>query len=70
LPFVVVVVVATVESCLESPVDTDAPQFVYRVENDDARGNLTGVIDFCSELGGQPVYANNAYEWQIIQGKQ
>ena len=30
--------------------------------------NLTDVIDFCSELGGYPIYANNAYEWQLIQG--
>ena len=25
-------------------------------------------MDFCFELGGYPIYANNAYEWQIIQG--
>lgn len=42
--------------------------FVYRLESDSQSGNLTGVINFCSELGGYPIYANNAYEWQIIQG--
>ncbi|UJR29534.1 hypothetical protein I4U23_010751 [Adineta vaga] len=41
--------------------------FIYRLENDNQSGNLTGVINFCSELGGFPIYANNAYEWQIIQ---
>ncbi len=25
-------------------------------------------MDFCFELGGYPIYANNAYEWQLIQG--
>jgi hypothetical protein len=43
--------------------------FIYRLESDSQSGNLTGVIDFCSELGGYPIYANNAYEWQLIQGK-
>jgi hypothetical protein len=43
--------------------------FIYRLETDTQSGNLTGVIDFCSELGGYPIYANNAYEWQLIQGK-
>ncbi len=42
--------------------------FIYRLESDTQTGNLTGVIDFCSELGGYPIYANNAYEWQLIQG--
>jgi len=42
--------------------------FIYRLESDSQTGNLTGVIDFCSELGGYPIYANNAYEWQLIQG--
>ncbi|CAF2040937.1 unnamed protein product [Rotaria magnacalcarata] len=41
--------------------------FIYRLETDSQSGNLTGVIDFCSELGGYPIYANNAYEWQLIQ---
>ena len=43
--------------------------FIYRLETDTQAGNLTGVINFCAELGGYPIYANNAYEWQIIQGK-
>ncbi|CAF3465422.1 unnamed protein product [Rotaria sp. Silwood1] len=42
--------------------------FIYRLESDSQSGNLTGVIDYCSELGGYPIYANNAYEWQLIQG--
>jgi hypothetical protein len=42
--------------------------FIYRLESDSQTGNLTGVIDFCSELGGYPIYGNNAYEWQLIQG--
>ncbi|CAF1124596.1 unnamed protein product [Rotaria sp. Silwood1] len=41
--------------------------FIYRLESDSQSGNLTGVIDYCSELGGYPIYANNAYEWQLIQ---
>ncbi|CAF4100035.1 unnamed protein product, partial [Adineta steineri] len=41
--------------------------FIYRLELDTQSGNLTGVINFCSELGGYPIYANNAYEWQIVQ---
>ncbi|CAF1215178.1 unnamed protein product [Adineta ricciae] len=41
--------------------------FIYRLETDTQAGNLTGVINFCAELGGYPIYANNAYEWQIIQ---
>ena len=43
--------------------------FIYRLESDSQPGNLTGVINFCSELGGYPIYANNAYEWQLIQGQ-
>ena len=43
--------------------------FIYRLESDSQSGNLTGVINFCSELGGYPIYANNAYEWQLIQGQ-
>jgi len=43
--------------------------FIYRLESDTQTGNLVAVIDFCSELGGYPIYANNAYEWQLIQGK-
>ncbi len=42
--------------------------FIYRLETDTQPGNLTGVMDFCFELGGYPIYANNAYEWQLIQG--
>jgi len=43
--------------------------FIYRLESDTQTGNLVAVIDFCSELGGYPIYANNAYEWQLVQGK-
>ncbi len=43
--------------------------FIYRLESDIRPGNLLDVINFCSELGGYPIYANNAYEWQLIQGK-
>lgn len=43
--------------------------FIYRLETDTQAKNLVGVIDFCEELGGYPIYANNAYEWQIIQGR-
>ncbi|CAF5194616.1 unnamed protein product, partial [Rotaria magnacalcarata] len=46
----------------------DEKNFIYRLEMDNQSKNLTGVIDFCSELGGYPIYANNAYEWQLIQG--
>jgi len=42
--------------------------FIYRLETDSQPGNLIEVTDFCSELGGYPIYANNAYEWQLIQG--
>jgi hypothetical protein len=42
--------------------------FIYRLESDTQSGNLADVIDFCSELGGYPIYANNTYEWQLIQG--
>jgi hypothetical protein len=42
--------------------------FIYRIETDTQTTNLIGVIDFCSELGGYPIYANNAYEWQLVQG--
>jgi hypothetical protein len=43
--------------------------FIYRLETDTQSGNLTGVIDFCSELAGYPIYANSAYEWQLVQGQ-
>ncbi|CAF3110820.1 unnamed protein product, partial [Rotaria sp. Silwood2] len=46
----------------------DENDFIYRIETDSEVKNLIGVIDFCSELGGYPIYANNAYEWQLIQG--
>jgi len=39
------------------------------LETDTQSGNLTGVIDFCSELAGYPIYANSAYEWQLVQGQ-
>lgn len=42
--------------------------FIYRLETDSEPKNLIGTIDFCSELGGYPIYANTAYEWQLIQG--
>ena len=42
--------------------------FIYRLESDTQSGNLADVIDFCSELGGYPIYANNTYAWQLIQG--
>ena len=42
--------------------------FIYRLETDNQSRNLTGVTNFCYELGGYPIYANNAYEWQLIQG--
>ncbi|CAF0846728.1 unnamed protein product [Rotaria sordida] len=45
----------------------DENDFIYRIETDNEAKNLIGVIDFCSELGGYPIYANNAYEWQLIQ---
>ena len=48
-------------------VNEDNP-LIYRLERDTQSGNLTGVTDFCSQLGGYPIYANNAYEWQLIQG--
>ncbi|CAF2093138.1 unnamed protein product [Rotaria magnacalcarata] len=51
---------------LPSVID-DEKNFIYRLEMDNQSKNLTGVIDFCSELGGYPIYANNAYEWQLIQ---
>ena len=41
---------------------------IYRLESDSQTGNLTGVTSFCYELGGYPIYANNAYEWHLIQG--
>jgi hypothetical protein len=46
----------------------DQNDFIYRLETDTEPKNLIGVIDFCSELGGYPIYANNAYEWQLVQG--
>ncbi|CAF4824856.1 unnamed protein product, partial [Rotaria magnacalcarata] len=45
---------------LPSVID-DEKNFIYRLEMDNQSKNLTGVIDFCSELGGYPIYANNAY---------
>ncbi|CAF1112160.1 unnamed protein product [Adineta steineri] len=45
----------------------NANDFIYRLETDTQEKNLIGVIDFCSELGGYPIYANNAYEWQLVQ---
>lgn len=50
------------------PVESEDESFIYRIETDDQSGNLTGVIEYCSELGGYPIYANNAYEWHLIQG--
>jgi len=41
--------------------------FIYRIETADSSGNLTSVINYCSELGGYPIYAHSAYEWQLIQ---
>ncbi len=38
------------------------------METDNQPKNLAGVIDFCVELGGYPIYAFNAYEWQLVQG--
>lgn len=52
---------------LASKIDEEN-DFIYRLEIDTPGKNLIGVIDFCEELGGYPIYANNAYEWQIIQG--
>jgi len=46
----------------------DENDFIYRIETDDQPKNLIGVIDFCAELGGYPIYAYNAYEWQLVQG--
>ncbi|UJR20328.1 hypothetical protein I4U23_023459 [Adineta vaga] len=46
---------------------TETNDFIYRVETDTEPKNLIGVIDFCAELGGYPIYANNAYEWQLVQ---
>ena len=47
---------------------TEERNLIYRLESDTQPGNLTGVIDFCAELGGYPIYANNAFQWQLIQG--
>jgi hypothetical protein len=38
------------------------------LETDSTSKDLAEVIDFCSEFGGYPIYALNAYEWQIVQG--
>ena len=49
-------------------VSDEENDFIYRLETDTQAKNLAGVLDFCAELGGYPIYAYNAYEWQIIQG--
>jgi len=41
--------------------------FIYRLADDGPSLDFAGVIDFCAELGAYPIYANSAYEWQIIQ---
>jgi hypothetical protein len=61
--FIEILIISKLASLQTQPND-----FIYRLETDTQSGNLTGVIDFCSELGGYPIYANNAYEWQLIQG--
>lgn len=43
-------------------------RFIYRLDKDDYSPGLTGLIDYCSQWGGDPIYAHNAYEWQLIQG--
>lgn len=46
---------------------SDLKNFIYRLEDDSSNKDLAGVIDFCAELGGFPIYANSAYEWQTVQ---
>ncbi|CAF1452722.1 unnamed protein product, partial [Adineta ricciae] len=48
-------------------INTKTSDFIYRLETDTSSKDLSGVIDFCAELGGYPIYANNAYEWQLVQ---
>jgi hypothetical protein len=38
------------------------------LETDSTSKDLAEIVNFCSEFGGYPVYALNAYEWQIVQG--
>ena len=46
----------------------DDERFLYRLDHDEYSSGLTGLIDYCSQVGGDPIYATNAYEWQLIQG--
>jgi hypothetical protein len=43
-------------------------QFIYRLDTVDYGVDLNGVIDFCAQAGGYPIYGKNAYEWHLIQG--
>ncbi|CAF4533755.1 unnamed protein product, partial [Didymodactylos carnosus] len=41
--------------------------FIYRVSPNVEQITLNRTVTYCQQFGGYPVYALNAYEWQLVQ---